>query len=39
MKYLIGVQDFGEIRRDGYVYVEKTALAYMTNKSQMVYGQ
>ena len=28
MKYPIGIQNFGEIRRDGYVYVDKTALAY-----------
>ncbi|MCB9292596.1 MAG: ATP-binding protein [Lewinellaceae bacterium] len=24
MKYPIGIQDFGELRRDGYVYVDKT---------------
>ena len=24
MKYPIGIQDFGEIRRGGYVYVDKT---------------
>ena len=24
MKYPIGIQNFGEIRRDGYVYVDKT---------------
>lgn len=28
MKYPIGIQNFGEIRRDGYVYVDKTALIY-----------
>ena len=28
MKYPIGIQNFGEIRRDGYVYVDKTALVY-----------
>jgi len=28
MKYPIGIQDFGEIRRDGYAYVDKTALMY-----------
>ena len=28
MKYPIGIQSFGEIRRDGYVYVDKTALMY-----------
>lgn len=26
MKYPIGIQNFGEIRRDGYVYIDKTAL-------------
>ena len=24
MKYPIGIQNFGEIRRSGYVYVDKT---------------
>lgn len=28
MKYPIGIQNFGEIRRDGYVYVDKTALVH-----------
>ena len=28
MKYPIGIQDFGKIRRDGYAYVDKTALMY-----------
>ena len=28
MKYPIGIQNFGEIRRDGYLYVDKTALVY-----------
>ena len=28
MKYPIGIQDFEKIRRDGYVYVDKTALVY-----------
>ena len=28
MKYPIGIQDFGEVRRDGYAYVDKTALMY-----------
>ena len=27
-KYPVGIQSFGEIRRDGYVYVDKTALMY-----------
>ena len=26
MKYPIGIQNFGEVRRNGYVYVDKTAL-------------
>ena len=25
MKYPIGIQNFGEVRRDGYAYVDKTA--------------
>lgn len=28
MRYPIGIQNFGEIRRDGYVYVDKTALMW-----------
>lgn len=28
MKYPIGIQNFGEVRRNGYAYVEKTALLY-----------
>ena len=28
MKYPIGIQDFGEVRHDGYAYVDKTALMY-----------
>ena len=28
MKYPIGIQSFEKIRRDGYVYVDKTALIY-----------
>jgi len=28
MKYPIGIQDFGEVRRGGYAYVDKTALMY-----------
>ena len=28
MKYPIGIQDFGEVRRDGYAYVDKTALMW-----------
>lgn len=28
MRYPIGIQNFGEIRRDGYVYVDKTSLMW-----------
>ena len=28
MKYPIGIQSFSQIREDGYVYVDKTALIY-----------
>ena len=28
MKYPIGIQNFGKLRRDGYAYVDKTALMY-----------
>ena len=28
MKYPLGIQNFGEVRRDGYAYVDKTALMY-----------
>ena len=28
MKYPIGIQNFGEVIRNGYVYVDKTALMY-----------
>ena len=28
MKYPIGIQDFGKLRREGYAYVDKTALMY-----------
>ena len=28
MKYPIGIQDFGEVRRGGFAYVDKTALMY-----------
>ena len=27
-KYPIGIQDFGEIRKGGYVYVDKTELLF-----------
>lgn len=28
MKYPIGIQDFGELRRGGFAYVDKTALMF-----------
>lgn len=28
MKYPIGIQDFEQIRQEGYVYVDKTSLVY-----------
>lgn len=28
MKYPIGIQNFGEVRREGYTYVDKTALMW-----------
>ena len=28
MKYPIGIQSFDQIREEGYVYVDKTALVY-----------
>ena len=28
MKYPIGIQNFGKIRRDGYLYIDKTELIY-----------
>ena len=28
MKYPIGIQSFSEIRNNGYVYIDKTALLY-----------
>ena len=37
MKYPIGIQNFGEIRRDGYVYVDKTALMYKLTSEGKYY--
>lgn len=28
MKYPIGIQDFESLRKDNYIYVDKTALVY-----------
>ena len=30
MNYPIGIQDFKTIRKDGFAYVDKTALLYKT---------
>ena len=37
MKYPIGIQNFGEVRRDGYVYVDKTALMYKLTSEGKYY--
>lgn len=37
MKYPIGIQNFGKIRRDGYVYVDKTALMYKLTSEGSYY--
>lgn len=37
MKYPIGIQDFENIRRDGYVYVDKTSLVYELATSGKYY--
>ena len=37
MKYPIGIQSFNQIREDGYVYVDKTALVYDLVKNGKVY--
>jgi hypothetical protein len=33
MKYPIGIQNFGEIRRGGYVYVDKPAVFWRALRS------
>lgn len=35
--YPIGIQNFGEIRKGGYVYVDKTALLYKLGKHSANY--
>ena len=35
--YPIGIQNFEKIRKDGYVYVDKTALIYQLVKSGSYY--
>ena len=37
MKYPIGIQSFEQIREDGYVYVDKTALVYDLVKNGKIY--
>ena len=37
MKYPIGIQDFGSIINDGYVYVDKTALIYRLVTEGKIY--
>lgn len=37
MKYPIGIQTFGQIREDGYVYVDKTALIYQLVTTGKIY--
>lgn len=37
MKYPIGIQNFAQIREDGYVYVDKTALVYRLVTEGKIY--
>lgn len=37
MKYPIGIQSFDQIRKEGYVYVDKTALIYDLVKNGKIY--
>ena len=37
MKYPIGIQSFEQIREDGYVYVDKTALLYELVSKGKIY--
>ena len=37
MKYPIGMQSFDQIRQEGYVYVDKTALVYDLVKNGKIY--
>ena len=37
MKYPIGIQSFDQIRNDGYVYVDKTALIYQLVTTGKIY--
>ena len=35
MKYPIGIQDFEEVRRGGYAYVDKTALVHTSVRFEL----
>lgn len=37
MKYPIGIQTFAQIREDGYVYVDKTALIHELVTTGKIY--
>ena len=37
MKYPIGIQSFERIRKEGYVYVDKTALIYQLVTTGKIY--
>ena len=37
MKYPIGIQSFDQIRNEGYVYVDKTALIYQLVTTGKIY--
>ena len=37
MKYPIGIQSFDQIRQDGYLYVDKTALVYDLATNGKIY--
>ncbi len=38
MKYPVGIQDFEKIRREGYVYVDKTAqIAQLINSAATIF--
>ena len=39
MKYPIGIQDFGKIRNDGYVYLDKTDLIYDLVHNGNIYSE
>ena len=37
MKYPIGIQSFDQLREDGFVYVDKTALVYDLAQNGKIY--